>query len=446
MKKTDVLVIGGGPAALITSTVAAQMNHGKKVIVVRDLPDVPIPCAIPYAFGQLGSIDNNIMPDKSYQANGIELIIDLVVSGDPEAKIMTLKSGEQIQFEQLVLATGSKPIKPASIEGLDQDFVYFLPKDNEYLRKFRKASETAKKITIIGGGFIGMEFADEFLSNSDKEITVIEMMDHVLIAAFDEEFCKTIEERYRTNGAKLLTKREVKRVGDHVVELADGEQIPTDLVLVAIGATPNIDLAKNMGLDVTRKGIWVDEYLRTSLEYIYAVGDCAAKTDFFTRRPTSVMLASTACAEARVAGANLFKLQVVRENKGTIGIFSTNVQGITIATAGLTERLAKCAGFDTITAATTSKDRHPGKIKDSADIEIKLVFSKNCSVLLGGQIIGGGKSVGEMINAIGIAIQQRMTVSELFTLQFGTHPLLTSSPTTYPLITAAQKALVEMKK
>ncbi|MHA1819718.1 MAG: FAD-dependent oxidoreductase [Promethearchaeota archaeon] len=450
MKETNVLVIGGGPAALISAVVSKQVNPNKVVTVVRNFPDVPVPCGIPYAFGELDGIEKDIMPDTAYKSNGIDLVIDEAIDGDLKEKIINLKSGESYKYEKLIIATGSNPVVPTFIKGYDKKNVYYIRKDNKYLKEIFEASKKAKNIVIIGAGFIGMEFADELLKQGDKNITIVEMLEHALIAAFDPEFCIEVEKRFEEAGINIMTKKKVVAIGGgdsaEYVELESGEKLDADLVLVSIGARPNIALAEKLGLKISNRAIWVDEYLRTSDPDVFAVGDCAAKIDFFTRRPSRIMLASTACSEARIAGANLYKLEVVRENKGTIGIFSTNLHGITVATAGLTETTAKREGFEVVTSVASSKDRHPGKISDANDIKVKLVISKYCGTLLGGQIIGGGKGGGEMINAIGVAIQQRMTISELFTLQIGTHPLLTSAPTTYPLIIAAQKILVELTK
>lgn len=442
MKETDVLIIGGGPAAVITSVVAAQMYPGKKITTVRNFPTVPIPCAIPYSFGVLKGIENNLMPDGGYKANGVDLIIDEAVNGNGNSKVIEFKSGETIKYDKLVLALGSKPMIPTFIPGYDKSHVYYVSKDNSYLETVYEASKTAKNIVIVGAGFIGMEFADVFIEQGNKNVTVVEMLDHVLGSAFDIEICNQVADKFIERGTKIITSKKVSAIEDNFVQLESGEKIEADMVIIAIGAVPNTELATKLNLKVEGKGIWVDEYLRTSDKDVFAVGDCAAKIDFFTRRHTYVMLASTACAEARIAGANLFRLQVVRENKGTIGVFSTNVQGLTIATAGLTEALAIDAGFDVISATTSSPDRHPGKFSDTSKMTVKLIFSKSCGVILGGQVISGGKSAAEMINAIAVAIQQRMSVSELFTLQFGTHPLITAAPTTYPIITAAQKALI----
>jgi pyruvate/2-oxoglutarate dehydrogenase complex dihydrolipoamide dehydrogenase (E3) component len=151
------------------------------------------------------------------------------------------------------------------------------------------------------------------------------------------------------------------------------------------------------------------------------------------------MLASTATAEARIAGANLYKLKVVRENKGTIAVYSTYVDGLVLGSAGLTEKSAKEEKFEITTGIAEGFDKHPKNMPGANKVKVKLIFSKQSGIILGGQV-AGGISCGELINIIGAAIQKRMSLTELETLQLATHPRLTSTPTKYPLILAAQDA------
>jgi NADH oxidase (H2O2-forming) len=191
------------------------------------------------------------------------------------------------------------------------------------------------------------------------------------------------------------------------------------------------------------KGVWVDEYMRTIDSDIFAIGDCAAKRDFYTHKEAPVMLASTATAEARIAGANLYRLKVVRENKGTIAIYSTYVDGKVLGSAGLTENTAEKEGFEIVTGLVDGTDKHPVTLPGANKVKVKLIFSKNHGIILGGQV-AGGISCGEMINLIGVAIQKRMSFAELETLQIATHPYLTSAPTVYPIVLAAQDASNKM--
>ncbi|MEA3347116.1 MAG: hypothetical protein U9Q21_03385 [Candidatus Auribacterota bacterium] len=149
------------------------------------------------------------------------------------------------------------------------------------------------------------------------------------------------------------------------------------------------------------------------------------------------MLASTATAEARIAGANLYRLKVVRENKGTIAIYLTYVDGLVLGSAGLTEESAKKEGFEIVVGCAEVTDKHPAAMPDTKKVKVKLIFSKQSGIIMGGQVVGG-MSAGEIINIIGMAIQQRVSLSELETLQMATHSYLTSAPTMYPLVLAAQ--------
>ncbi|MBA7687177.1 NADH oxidase [subsurface metagenome] len=248
----------------------------------------------------------------------------------------------------------------------------------------------------------------------------------------------------RSEKVKILTGTKVEEfIGDEKVRkarLSTGEEIDVGCVLLGIGANPNTKLALDAGLELGKgKGIWVDEYTRTIDPDVFAIGDCAGKREFFTRKDAPVMLASIATAEVRIAGANLYQLKVLRENKGTIGIFSTYVSGLVLGSAGMTETTAKREGFDVISGKAEVMDKHPSTLPEAHKMLVKLIFSKESQALLGGQV-AGGISCGELVNAIGIAIQKRFSITELETLQMATHPCLTASPTMYPLVLAAQDA------
>ena len=168
------------------------------------------------------------------------------------------------------------------------------------------------------------------------------------------------------------------------------------------------------------------------------------KRDFFTRREVPVWLASTATAEARIAGTNLFGIRVMRQIQGTIAAFSTRIDGLSVASAGMTERKCLKEGFRIVSASAVAPDRHPGAIPGSHEMRVKLIFSDRSGILLGGQAVGG-ESVGELINVIALGIQKKVTVREIDMMQIATHPLLTSAPTVHPLINAAHGALAKMR-
>ncbi len=301
--------------------------------------------------------------------------------------------------------------------------------------------DSLKRVVVIGAGFIGVEFSDE-LAKGGHEVVLVEKLPEILSLAFDVELSQKIEDILIDRGVRIITGNGIKEIkGDKKVErveLENGDSFETNAVILTIGYKPNVELAQKSGIYVDESSfIAVDEYMRTHVKDIFAVGDCAQKRDFVTRARVPTMLASTACAEARIAGMNLFNLNVVKTFSGTIAIYSTAIGNTGFGTAGVTEARAKIEGIDTITAIFEGVDRHPGNLPDSHKQLIKLIAAHHSGVIIGGEVIGG-LSTGELTNVIGLAIQNRMSVYSLLTSQIGTHPCLTASPAGYPLIKAAE--------
>jgi len=442
--KTDVLVIGSSAAGLVAATTGKRIYADKKVTVITHHKKTLIPCGIPYVFGSVESTDNNILPaEKMFAANDIDVIYESVLAIDRKNKSVKLNNGDVIEYQKLVLGTGSLPNEPAWLKGFDLEGVYSVPKDKVYLDKMHKKVKECKKIVIIGAGFIGVELSDE-LVKAGKEVTLVVKLPHILGLAFDEDVSIKAEAILKERKVNIISGVGVKEiVGTERVEgvlLDDGNMISADAVILAMGYQPNSVLAQNAGLATNKNGfIKVDEYMRTEDPDIFAVGDCAEKRDFVTRKPSLVMLASTACAESRIAGMNLFKLSAIKTFSGTISIFATAIGNTGFGVVGLTETIARQEGFDIVTGAFEGIDRHPGTLSDTHSQFVKLIVGKESGVILGGEV-SGGLSIGELTNTIGIIIQNRMSINSLLTAQIGTHPLLTASPAGYPLIKAAENA------
>lgn len=229
------------------------------------------------------------------------------------------------------------------------------------------------------------------------------------------------------------------------VLLSTGESINCDAVIMAIGYKPNSDLAKEAGLELNKMGaIKVDSYERTQEKDVSAVGDCSQTIGFLTGRSDNVMLASTATAEARVLGHNLFGIKIKKNFNGTIAVFSTEINGIAMAAVGVNESNAKNANIQIVSAEFSDFDTHPTTFKNTSPITVKL-YSTPSGSIIGGEV-WGDKSVGEIINTISLAIQKSVTVYELISFQIGTHPLLTSAPTKTILIRAAEIIIDKIAK
>jgi len=420
MKSADVVVVGGSAAGPVAAISSRRRYSDKSVILVRKEEQVLVPCGIPYIFGTLGSPEKNLIADALLANNGIELVKGEAVEIDRERKAVSLNNGDAVKYDKLVLATGSSPIS-LPIPGLE--------------------------IVIIGGGFIGVEFADECKKGRDSNVTIVELLPHCLQLALDEEFCTEAEAVLKDRGIKLLVESKVEAIlGDKQVsgvKLAGGQELKADVVIIGVGVVPNTELAKKAGLETgPGRAIAVDRYMRTTTDPdIFACGDCAEKVSFFSGKPSRLMLASIAGAEARIAGANLF--HTCYRNPGAVGVFSTIVGGRAFACAGLTQRAAIQEGYDIVTGEVTAADTHPAGMSGSVSTRVKLLFSRDNGQLLGGGI-SGGKSAGEMANVVSAFIQNKMTAYDVSLFQMGTHPALTASPIVYHLVDAAELAIKAM--
>lgn len=417
-------------------------NPDKRFTMITKQRTVMVPCGIPYIFGTLDSSQQNIMPVESMMTKaGVEVLNGEVVSIDTKTKTSTLADGETIRYDKLVFATGSTPVMPKWLKGGEKKNVFVVPKDRDYLDEMKERLSTCRSVVVIGAGFIGVELSDEF-KKSGRQVTLIEKLPNILALAFDVELSDKIAALLKERGVEVRTGVGVAEIagGAQVesVKLADGEVVPTDAVVLSVGYQPNSKLAMDSGVYVDESGfIAVDEYMRTHEPDVFAVGDCAQKRDFVTRRRVPTMLASTACAEARIAGKNLFQLHTVKTFSGTIAIYATAVGDIGFGTAGLTEARAREEHIDVVTGMFEGIDRHPGTLPGAHKQTVKLIAARNSGVIIGGEVIGG-LSAGELTNVIGLLIQNRMTVNSLLIAQIGTHPCLTASPAGYPLIKAAE--------
>jgi len=444
----NVIVIGGGPAGIITALTAKSVYHEKSVCVIKEIGDSVIPCAIPYMMHTLSDPKQNAMGNMPLEKAGIDIIVGKVVSFDPKAHSVTLESGQSLNYERLVLATGTEPVLPP-IPGIEKEGVFTIRKSMSAMTELREKVHEARHVAIIGGGFIGAEFADELSQGSKVDVHVIEVMPKILVAAFDDEFCDGVATVLGSKGIHTHCGNRVVSIdGNSRVEsvtLDNGGKIQADMVLVSIGAKPASNLAQKADLRIVENGsIWVDEYMRTDAVDVFAVGDCAVKRDFFTRKAAPIWLASTATAEARNAGTNIYGIRVLHQIQGTISAFSTKIGDISFASAGMTCRACQKEGFRYVTATAVAPDRHPGMLPGARELKVKLVFADRSGIILGGQV-SGGPSAGELINMIALAIQKKVTVRELDMLQIATHPLLTSAPTVHPLINAAHQALAKLR-
>jgi NADPH-dependent 2,4-dienoyl-CoA reductase/sulfur reductase-like enzyme len=445
---TDVLIVGGSAAGLSVANSTCVWYPDKKVTVVRNVPYTVVPCGIPYIYGTLNSVVKDKIPDEGYLDKGVNFIIGTVIDVDRNNKTAKLSDGSEISYEKLVIGTGSKPVMPP-IKGINLKNVFPIEKDPDFLENLGATLEGIKDIVVIGGGFIGVEMAEQIKLKGDYNVTLLEALPRCLLAACEEEAGLKIEEQLEKLGVKVSTNKMAKSIvgTDKVegVELATGEMLEADMVVLGIGAAPNVDLAEKIGLEVDKKmGIVVDEYMRTIDKDIFACGDCCTKFSIITGKPSAIRLASVATSEGLIVGSNLYSLN--RKTRGAVGAFATRVGEVAVAAAGFTEKMANDNGCDYYLGEITAPDRHPGSLPGcTMETKVKLLFNKKNDRLIGGHVIGGFQAA-DMVNILALAIQQQVTADELAISQYATHPLLTGSPLVYQIMWAAENAIINKKK
>jgi len=248
MKKTDVLVIGGSAAGMVVSMTGKSAYPDKKFLMIKKQRDVMVPCGIPYIFGTLEDSKQNIMPvDMLMEKSGVESLVGEVVYIDTKFKNVKLINGEAIGYDKLVLATGSLPVMPSWLKGGERENVFTIPKDKVYLDEMKQKLDGCKRVAVIGAGFIGVEFSDEF-ARTGHEVVLIEKLPNILGLAFDVELSDKIAVLLGERGVQIRTGAGVTEIlgKTHVegVMLDNGEAIPVDAVILSMGYKPNVNLAR----------------------------------------------------------------------------------------------------------------------------------------------------------------------------------------------------------
>jgi len=398
----------------------------------------------------LATGESIVNPDKMFEDNGINLIVDSVESIDREKKQIKLSSGKDVPYDKMVLGVGSRPFVPP-LEGADLKGVFSMRslKDAENIREFID-SRRPRKMVFIGAGFISMELA-AFLQEKEPgkfEISIVELLGHPLPLMVDSELGARVEEHMKEKGIGIMTGEKVTKIlGSNGavsgVELSSGESIPADLVFMNVGARPNLELAKDMGLELGRFGIKVNEYLETSDPDILAAGDCIENHHFVTKQPVPIQLRGPAVIQGRLAAKRLAGHDI--PFPGVLGNTAVRLFDKFFASTGLTEQAAQKENFDTVCATVDSRSKH-NMIEGKKPWTLKLVFDKENGKLLGGQIVSDDVAPAKEIDTINALILGEKTIRDLTTLMCAGNPDCSSEPSAEPITIAAEQALQKLNK
>jgi NADPH-dependent 2,4-dienoyl-CoA reductase/sulfur reductase-like enzyme len=383
-------------------------------------------CAMPYALAKRTTLEEVIAPDTLVTRWDAKLFVDEARQIDPREKVVKCGNGS-LKYKRLILAMGSDPIRPP-IPGMNLDNILTL----RHLDDIKKLDglldlPQTRNVVIVGGGYIGVEFAYVIKERANHNVTIIELLEHLLEASLDDEFCTVAEEELRRNGINLHTGSRVTEFkGKEKVErvLFDGKEIPADVVVLAIGVQPTVNLALNADIKGDRQGIEVNQYFRTSVEDIYAIGDVIkmvspVTSDYFPGR-----LGSNAALEARILATNLFNGE--RAFPGVVNPAGTKVFDTSFGMVGLTERYARQRGIRYLTGRAKTTNIYK-MLKGARPTEGKLIFREDDLTVIGAQFYGDVNIVGP-VDLMGQAILRKFTLYDILGLIHTTQPELSPEP------------------
>ncbi len=443
MKKSDVVIIGGGPAGRSVVHMLHSVRSGLSVTLLKDEVTNVNRCAVPYGVSDKLPIEKFQISNKLVTDFGAELIVDTVDKIDTAGHMVHTARGETIGYRYLILATGSRPLKPP-IPGIDAPYVTPV-RSLEDLALLREFVATYEKAVIVGGGYIGIEVAVA-LRSLGLEVTVVEMMPHVLVASLEPEFVSTVEKVLTERGIKLLNEHKVTEFvsrDKHLsVKLEAGDSLEVDFAVLAVGVVPNIELAAHAGIKTSPLGIVTDEHMRTSAPDVFAVGDCAEKKSFISGRTTPGEYGTNAVFMSKVAALNILGRESVFP--GVINASVTTAFDLSMGSAGLRESAARKAGFDVVTGSSEVSDKYP-MMQNVSPIRTKLVFDRRSHKLLGGGVLRKDHGVAPNIDFLSLAIQMGATLEDLIVYQYATHPELAAKPSDNSFVMAARDALNRLK-
>ena len=447
-----VIVIGGTAAGLSAASKAKRVDPSLEITVFEKSGYISYgACGLPYFVGgmieapdDLVSLTVGQMRDKRGIPTYIHREATRIDRAKKEVTVRDLDSGETAvyPYDKLVIATGARPVRP-NLPGVDAEGVHTLRTVEDGI-SLKAAVGRGGRAAIIGGGFIGIEVAEE-MTLAGVEVHLYEMMPR-LLPFLEESFSQRVLETLTAHGVHVHLGAAVEEIctkdGRVCGVRAKGEELqPADLVLLSIGVRPASELAKEAGLELDLRGaIRVDDEMRTSDPDIYACGDCAMARHILTGKPAYIPLGTTANKQGRIAGGNLAGLH--DRFPGVLGSMVTKAFDLTIAATGLSLEQALAEGFDAVSSVITKGDRasyYPG----SRDNTICLILCRKTGRLLGAQSIGS-ESVAGRINTLAAAITAGMTVSQVNDLDLVYSPSV--APVYDPILIAASQAMKKVER
>lgn len=431
-----VVIVGGVAGGATAAARIRRLDENAEITIFEKSGYISYAnCGLPYYIG--GEIsDREELTLQTPESFNARFRVDVkvrheVVAINPDRKTVTVRnlSGGEVfeeKYDKLVLSMGAKPIRP-NLPGIDDERIFTVRnvEDTFRIKDYIDATKPERAV-VIGGGFIGIEMAEN-LRRLGTEVTLVEAAPQ-LMAPFDGDMAAFIHAEVRAEGVKLVLggmvdgfESDGKSLG---VRLKDGDTISCDMAVLAIGVAPDTALAKDAGFELGIKGsIVVNERMETSVPDVYAVGDAVQIKNFVTGKPALISLAGPANKQARIAADNICGKD--SRYNGAQGSSVIKVFRLTAAATGINERTAKSEGIDA-DKVILSPMNHAGYYPGGKIMTMKVVFEKGTYRLLGAQIVGFD-GVDKRIDVLATAIRAGMKVTDLTELDLAYAPPYSSA-------------------
>ena len=431
MKVKKLVIVGGVAGGASAAAKARRCSEDVEIIMYEKGPDISYAnCGLPYYLSGVIQRREDLLITTS-QFFHRRFRVDArtrreVVRIDREKKIVIAKDldtdqMEEESYDRLILAPGSHTIMPP-VPGIDLPFVFTLKtlEDTDRIFSYLQ-NKKPRRAVVVGGGLIGVE-AIENLALKGIETTAVELAPQ-LLTFLDWEMSERARLHMLHKGISICLSEGLQSVeeynGQGLIRTDKGREIPADLVLIAVGIRPNVDLAQDAGLELgVTGGIKVNEFMQTSDPDIFAAGDCVETTNLVTGKPTLTPMGSAANKEGRAAGANALGRRIAV--KGFTGTIIVKVFDLTVAKTGLSEREAMAAGYSPL-ALYVQPGNHAGYYPGSKPLSIKTVTERDSGRLLGAQVIGE-EGVDKRIDVFATAIYHQMSLEDLLQLDLAYAP------------------------